>query len=259
LLKNDGKALPLLTKKSFLATGPNADWLRTLHFGWTEKRHDSSIPQSFTGFHTILTAINKTVQNSVLYLPGVSDNNSAKSWEDFDVNIGEAVAALDPVILVVGENSYTEKPGDLEDLSISSLQIKLAQSIMKKAKAVNKPVVLVLNEGRPRVFDRIVDGSRAIVHIFLPGSFGTDALADVLFGSINASERLPYTYPRSRRALVPYWHRRREQQCGGARATNCDADYNLLWEFGFGLSYTTFARSAVALSATRQGKGRPQN
>jgi beta-glucosidase len=257
LLKNNGKVLPLLPNKRFLVTGPNADSLRTLNFGWTENWQGSSIPQFLTGFNTILTAINKTVHNSggsVLYLPGVSYNNSGKYWEEFEVNIGEVVAAIesvDAVILAVGENSYTEKPGDLQDLSISSLQIKLAQNIIEKAKTVSRPVILVINEGRPRLIDRIVDGCNAIVHIFLPGNFGGDALADVIFGRINPSGRLPYTYPRSRHSLVPYWHKLCERQNGSPAATNYDADYNPLWEFGFGLSYTTFAYSALALSATR--------
>jgi beta-glucosidase len=137
------------------------------------------------------------------------------------------------VLVVIGENSYTEKPGDLIDLALSQNQILLVKSLV----ATGKRIVLVLNEGRPRIVHKIADDVHAIVQIYLPGSFGGDALADVLFGNVNPSGRLPWTYPRHPNALLNYWHKWQSD------------DYRPQWEFGFGLSYTQFEYSNVRLSA----------
>ncbi|MFA5046716.1 MAG: glycoside hydrolase family 3 C-terminal domain-containing protein, partial [Paludibacter sp.] len=167
--------------------------------------------------------------------------------EEKETGIQDAVAKasdVDYVVLCLGENSYTEKPGDLQDLSLSDLQIKLATDLA----ATGKPVILVLNEGRPRIISKFEANMAAIVLAYLPGNFGGDALADILFGDVNPSGKLPYTYPRNANSLVNYWHKYSEEQVKAEGMYNYESDYSPQYEFGSGLSYTTFKYSDLKLS-----------
>jgi beta-glucosidase len=235
LLKNDG-LLPLSKGTSVLVTGPNADSMRCLNGGWSYNWMGDA-PRRFTSrYRTVVRAIERVNPNATVYKPGVSYADGGRYWEDRDVGISEAVDSakgVDVVVVVVGENSYTEKPGDLTDLMLSPNQILLVKSLV----AAGKPIVLVLNEGRPRVIQKVADDVNAIVQIYLPGNFGGDALADVLFGDVNPSGKLPWTYPRHPNALLNYWHKWQSD------------DYRPQWEFGFGLSYTQFNYSNLRLSA----------
>jgi beta-glucosidase len=261
LLKNDGDVLPLDVKGKYLLTGPNAGSIRPLLGGWSYSwQGEKSVRSDFGGkYNTIAKAINNSLVTGgghLTYSPGVEYNYSfdAKYWEEYEVNIqaaANAVAGVDAVILALGENSYTEKPGDLNDLALSPLQVKLAKAIIAAAAVAKKKVVLVLNEGRPRIIDKIEQDIPAIVQIYLPGHFGADALADILFGKVNPSGKLPYTYPRFRHSLINYWHKLAEEQQAQPGPYNYESDYNPLWEFGHGLSYTTFAYSNLVLSKTK--------
>jgi beta-glucosidase len=235
LLKNEG-LLPLRRGTRVLVTGPNADSMRCLNGGWSYNWQGDPPPKFTSRYRTVLRAIERVNPQATIYRPGVSYVEWAPYWEDKDVGIAEAVKAagsVDVVVVVVGENSYTEKPGDLTDLELSQNQIRLVKSLV----AARKPIVLVLNEGRPRVIQKIADDVDAIVQIYLPGNFGGDALADVLFGQVNPSGKLPWTYPRHSNALLNYWHKWQSD------------DYRPQWEFGFGLSYTQFEYSNLRLSA----------
>src|SRR6185437_11368590 len=170
------------------------------------------------------------------------DNTWGKYYVDSVINIDAAVkaaASVDYILLCIGENSYTETPGNLDDLSLSDNQMLLAQAMIK----TGKPVILILNEGRPRIINKIVPGAAAILHIYLPSNFGANALADILTGDVNPSGKLPITYPRYTNSLVPYIHKPSE---GAGNPQG--GDYNPQWPFGFGMSYTTFAYSNLTIN-----------
>ena len=248
LLKNKNNILPLAKDKKVLVCGPNANSMRTLDGGWSYSWQGEKTAK-FTGQHnTILEAIqNEIGKDNVGYVSGVSYVDGGKYWEEKETGIQDAIAkasGVDYIILCLGENSYTEKPGDLQDLTLSELQIKLA----KELSATGKPVILVLNEGRPRIISKFEDKMAATVLVYLPGNFGGDALADILFGDVNPSGKLPYTYPRYANSLINYWHKYSEEQAKAEGMYNYESDYSPLYEFGSGLSYTTFKYSDLKLS-----------
>ena len=256
LLKNDGNILPLDKKTRVLVTGPNANSMRTLNGGWTYTWQGDRTDEFAGQYHTILEAIQLEIgADHVTYVPGVSYNMAAgaKYYDEKADQLEQAVAAAqkaDVVVLCLGENSYVEKPGDLNDLYLSDLQTQLAQRLT----ATGKPVVLVLNEGRPRIISRFEQPIKAIVQAYLPGNFGGDAVADVLFGDVNPSGRLPYTYPRYPNSLVTYIHKYAEEQKKAEGVYNYEADYNPQFAFGTGLSYTSFSYGNLQLDAKQLGK-----
>jgi beta-glucosidase len=249
LLRNEGQLLPLKKTAKVLVTGPNANSMRTLNGAWTYSWQGDKADEFAGRYHTILEAVQQEIgAANVSYVPGVSYNMKpdGKYYDEAADQLDAAVAAAqqaDVVLLCLGENSYVEKPGDLNDLYLSDLQTQLAQRLT----ATGKPVVLVLNEGRPRVISRFEQPIKAIVQAYLPGNFGGDALADILFGDVNPSGKLPYTYPRYPNALISYIHKYSDEQKKGEGVYNYEADYNPQWEFGHGLSYTTFKYSKLTV------------
>lgn len=250
LLKNDNGVLPLTKGKKVLVTGPNANTMRVLDGAWSYSWQGDRVDQYAAQYNTILEAIqNKTGKENVTYVPGVSYKEDGHYYDESADRMEEAVAAAknaDVIVLCLGENSYAEKPGDLNDLYLSDLQTQLAQQLI----ATGKPVVLVLTEGRPRIISRFEQGVKAVVQGYLPGNFGGDALADVLYGDVNPSGKLPYTYPRYPNALIGYIHKPSEEQKKAEGVYNYEADYNPQYPFGYGLSYTTFAYSNLLLDKT---------
>jgi beta-glucosidase len=255
LLKNEGGILPLSKNTRVLVTGPNANSMRTLNGAWSYSWQGEKAEEFTEQYNTILEAIQKEIgAQNVQYVPGVRYKMDGKYWEEEADQMDEAVAAaqgVDVIILALGENSYTEKPGDLHDLYLSELQTELARRLA----ATGKPVVLVLNEGRPRLVSRFEQQMQAVVQVYLPGNFGGDALADVLFGDVNPSGKLPYTYPRFPNSLLTYIHKPSEEQKGQEGAYNYEADFNPQWAFGHGLSYTTFAYSKLTLTTEQLAWG----
>lgn len=163
-------------------------------------------------------------------------------WEENKPEIEKAVAAarkVDYILLCIGENSYAETPGNLSDLTLSRNQLQLAKALT----ATGKPVILVLNEGRPRIISEIEPLAKAVVHLYLPGNYGGDALAKVLYGDVNPSGKLPYTYPRYVHSLANYDHKPCESMDTMEGAYNYNAVMSVQWAFGYGLSYTTFTYS----------------
>jgi beta-glucosidase len=250
LLKNEDNVLPIPHGSKILVTGPNANSIRSLDGGWSYSWQGGYAPIYASQYLTILGAINDRFDKAnVVYVQGVAYNDSGKYWEEYEVNIAAAVqaaASVDYIVLAVGENSYTEKPGDLQDLTLSNLQLKLALALVE----TGKPIILVLNEGRPRIIEKFVDACKAVVQVYLPGNFGGEALADILLGKVNPSGKIPYTYPRYPHSLVNYWHKYSEEQTAQAGSYNYESDYSPLWEFGHGLSYTTFEYADLRLSST---------
>lgn len=239
LLKNEG-VLPLAKGKKILLTGPNANQMRCLNGGWSYTWQGSKAEDLAEKYNTIYEALcNKYGQENVILDQGVTYNEKGQYWEENEPQIEKAVAAAaqaDVIIACVGENSYCETPGNLTDLWMSENQRNLVKALAK----TGKPIVLVLNEGRPRLIADIEPLAKAIVHIMLPGNYGGDALANLLAGDANFSAKLPYTYPKEINSLANYDYKVSEEMGTMAGAYNYDAKVSLQWPFGYGLSYTTF-------------------
>ncbi|WP_417443413.1 glycoside hydrolase family 3 N-terminal domain-containing protein [Joostella sp.] len=255
LLKNENNILPLKKGTKVLVTGPNANSMRTLNGAWTYSWQGEKTPEFAEQYNTILEAVQQiNGEENTVFVEGVSYKMDGSYYEeeknDFDKAI-EAAKGVDVIFLCLGENTYTEKPGDLNDLYISDDQTALALKLAE----TGKPVVLILNEGRPRIISKFERQTSAIVQTYLPGNFGGDALADILFGEVNPSGKLPYTYPRYPNATIPYIHKPSEEQKKAEGVYNYEADYNPQFRFGFGLSYTTFEYSNLKLSAETIKKG----
>lgn len=243
LLKNEGNVLPLKKGAKILVTGPNAVSKRSLNGGWTFSWQGEKIDEFADQYHNLLDAIQlKFGKENVTYIPGVSYTNETKWDTEHKDRFDEAVTAaknVDYIVLCLGENSYCEKPGDLNDLYLNELQTELAQEMLK----LGKKVILVLSEGRPRLISKFSSKLDAVVQTYLPGVYGADALADILAGDVNPSGKLPYTYPAFPNSLVPYYHKYAEEQVNTDAAYNYEGDYNFEYPFGYGLSYTTFVYS----------------
>jgi beta-glucosidase len=242
LLKNTDNILPVAKTSKVLVTGPNANSMRTLNGGWTYTWQGEKTDEYAEKYNTILEAVQKKFgPSNVTYEKGVAYNMAGKYYEDSIVDIDavvKAAAGVDYILLCIGENSYTETPGNLNDLSLSANQVLLAKALMK----TGKPVIYILNEGRPRIFNNIEPGAAAILDVYLPSNFGADALADILTGDVNPSGKLPITYPRYTNSLAPYIHKLSEGE-GNPQG----GDFFPQYQFGFGLSYTTFEYSNLTI------------
>ena len=243
LLKNMNNVLPLPKTAKVLVTGPNANSMRTLNGGWTYTWQGEKTDEYAEKYNTILEAVQKKFgPSNVTYEKGVGYNMSGKYYEDSVVDIDAAVKAatgVDYILLCIGENSYTETPGNLNDLTLSGNQLLLAHAMIK----TGKPVIFLLNEGRPRIISSIEPGAAAILDLYLPSNYGADALADILTGDINPSGKLPITYPRFTNALVGYIHKPSE-----GNGNPQGGDYSPQFEFGYGLSYTTLEYSNFSIN-----------
>ena len=231
LVKNQENILPLAAEKNILVVGPNADRMNAMNGGWTGTWQGDNPQYDTPGKLTVLAALKAKSQGTVTYAEA-----------DQAVN---AAASADVIVACLGEGSYTEKPGDLDDLNLDEDQMEL----IKALKETGKRIVLIMLEGRPRVIRKIVDDASAILVGFLPGDEGGKAIANILYGDVNPSGKLPVTYPRYSNDLVTYDHKgtdKIDRQFG----TNA---FNPQWEFGYGLSYTQFSYSNLAVSPTSNG------
>ena len=246
LLKNENNILPLAKGKRILVTGPNANSMRSLNGGWSYTWQGSENPMFHEQYNTIYEAV-KNVYGTVELEQGMDYVEENGKWqEETNIRIEKAVAAArraDVILACVGENSYTETPGNINDLKLSENQINL----VKELKKTGKPIILILNEGRPRIIREIEPLADAIVDIMLPGNYGGDALAALLSGEKNFSAKLPFTYPKWNNALVTYDHKPSESVQTMEGAYNYSADIDVQWPFGYGLSYTTFAYSNLTI------------
>lgn len=248
LLKNNDDILPLKGKPRILVTGPNANNMRTLNGAWTYS-WQGELTDDFAGeYNTIYESIRNTYGSSnVKYIPGVSYRKGANYYEMDEIDIQKVLNEArrsDYIILCLGENTYTEKPGDLNDLNIHRLQSKLAIELSK----TGKPIILILNLGRPRLISDIEPLVSAVINVYLPGNFGADALADILSGKVNPSGKLPYTYPAYPNSLLPYYYKPSEVQNNAQGAYNYVGEVNNLYDFGYGLSYSDFKYSKLSVN-----------
>ena len=245
LLKNEGGILPLAKGKKILLAGPNANSMRCLNGGWSYSWQGHRADECAQAYNTIYEALcNKFGKENILYEPGVTyaPYKNDNWWEENTPEIDKPVAAAqnaDVIIACIGENSYCETPGNLTDLNLSMNQ----QNLVKALAATGKPVILILNEGRPRLIKDIEPLAKAVINIMLPGNYGGDALANLLAGDANFSAKMPYTYPRHINALATYDYKPCENIGQMNGNYNYDSVMDIQWPFGFGLSYTTYKYS----------------
>ena len=244
LLKNEGNILPLKpANRKILLTGPNANQMRCLHGGWSYTWQGSKAEDLSEKYNTIYEALcNKYGKENIILEQGVTYDEGKAYYDENEPQIDKAVkaaAGADVIIACIGENSYTETPGNLTDLWLSKNQRDLVKELAK----TGKPVILVLNEGRPRLIADIEPLAKAVIDILIPGNYGADALANLLAGDANFSAKMPYTYPREINSLNTYDYKVSEEVGTMAGAYNYDAKVSLQWPFGYGLSYTTYEYS----------------
>ena len=243
LLKNAGNILPLKKGQKILVTGPNANSMRCLNGGWSYSWQGHLADRYTKQYNTIYEAVcNKFGKNNVILEQGVTYVAEGGYEEENAPQISKAVKAAakaDVILVCIGENSYCETPGNLSDLAISENQRNLVKALAK----TGKPIVMILNEGRPRIINDIEPLADAIIDILLPSNYGADALANILAGDVNPSAKLPYTYPRHQAALTTYDYRISEETDTMEGAYDYNAVVSVQWPFGFGLSYTTFEYS----------------
>lgn len=250
LLKNDNNLLPLSKNTRILLTGPNANAMRCLNGGWSYS-WQGELADKFAGdYNTIYEAMcNKFGSKNIVYQPGVTYSTEPQAeWSKENApEISKAVAAaanVDVIVACIGENSYCETPGNLNDLNLSTNQSNLVKALAK----TGKPLILVLNEGRPRLISDIEPLAAAVIDIMLPGNYGGDALADLIAGDANFSGRMPFTYPRHINSFATYDYKPCQQMETMAGEYNYDAVMDIQWPFGYGLSYTTFAYSGFKVN-----------
>ena len=257
LLKNEGNILPLKSQTSnlkpqkILLTGPNANQMRCLHGGWSYTWQGSKAEDLSEKYNTIYEALcNKYGKENIILEQGVTYNENGAYYDENEPQIQKAVdaaAKADVIIACIGENSYTETPGNLNDLWLSKNQRDLVKELAK----TGKPIVMVLNEGRPRLIADIEPLAKAVVDILIPGNYGGDALANLLAGDANFSAKMPYTYPREINSLNTYDYKVSEEVGTMAGAYNYDAKVSLQWPFGYGISYTTYEYSNLRVDKSK--------
>lgn len=248
LLKNDGNILPLQHGKKILLTGPNANQMRCLDGGWSYTWQGHRTDEFAGKYNTIYEAFcNEYGKENVILNQGVTYNETGKYWEENEPQIQGAVDAAknaDVIVACIGENSYTETPGNLTDLWLSENQRNLVKELAK----TGKPVILVLNEGRPRLIADIEPLAQGIIDILIPGNMGGDALANLVSGKSNFSGKMPYTYPKEINSLANYDFKKSEEVGTMEGAYDYNAKITQQWGFGHGLSYTSYQYSNLKVS-----------
>lgn len=248
LLKNEGNILPLQHGKKILLTGPNANQMRCLDGGWSYTWQGHRADEFAGKYNTIYEAIcNEYGKENVILNQGVTYNEKGKYWEENEPQIQGAVDAAkdaDIIVACIGENSYTETPGNLTDLWLSENQRNLVKALAQ----TGKPVILVLNEGRPRLIADIEPLAQGIINILIPGNMGGDALANLVSGKSNFSGKMPYTYPKEINSLANYDFKKSEEVGTMEGAYDYNAKITQQWGFGYGLSYTTYKYSNLKVS-----------
>lgn len=252
LLKNEGGILPLRKGTKILLAGPNANSMRCLNGGWSYSWQGHRADEFAGAYHTIYEALcDKFGTQNIVYEPGVTyaPYKNDNWWEENEPEIDKAVkaaAGVDVIVACIGENSYCETPGNMNDQTLSANQ----RNLVKALAGTGKPVVLILNQGRPRIINDIVPLAKAVVNVMLPGNYGGDALANLLSGDANFSAKMPFTYPKYVNMLPNYDYKSCENmgQMGGNY--NYDAVMDVQWPFGYGLSYTTYAYRNLRVDRT---------
>ena len=251
LLKNEGGILPLEKGTRILVTGPNGNEMRCLNGGWSYTWQGDKANDYTAHFNTIYEALrheygsaNVRYEAGVQYVPGFGKWQQ-ENWSEASIDRAvQAAKGYDVIVACVGENSYCETPGNVEDINLSQNQKRLVRALAR----TGKPIVLVYNGGRPRIINDIEPLAKAVVNVILPGNWGGDALAALISGRENFSGKLPYTYPRYINMLSTYDYKVSEVSATMEGVYNYDARIDVLWPFGYGLSYTTFGYSDLSVN-----------
>ena len=248
LLKNERNILPLQHGKKILLTGPNANQMRCLDGGWSYTWQGHRTDEFAGKYNTIYEAFcNEYGKENVILNQGITYNEKGKYWEENEPQILGVVAAAkdaDVIVACIGENSYTETPGNLTDLWLSENQRNLVKALAQ----TGKPVILVLNEGRPRLIADIEPLAQGIIDILIPGNMGGDALVNLVSGKSNFSGKMPYTYPKEINSLANYDFKKSEEVGTMEGAYDYNAKITQQWGFGYGLSYTSYQYSNLKVS-----------
>lgn len=253
LLKNEDGILPIAKDKKILLTGPNANSMRTLNGGWSYSWQGHLADEYAAAYNTIYESLcNKYGKENIVYEPGVTyaAYRNDNWWEENKPEIEKAVAAADGVDVIVaciGENSYCETPGNLNDLTLTDNQRNLVKALAK----TGKPIVLVLNQGRPRIINDLVPLVKGVINVMLPSNYGGDALANLMSGETNFSAKMPFTYPKYISTFATYDYKPCENLGQMAGNYNYDSVMDVQWPFGYGLSYTTFSYSNLKVDKTQ--------
>ncbi len=253
LLKNNNNILPLSTDTRILVAGPNADRMRPLCGGWSYSWQGDIVDKVLPDGTTFVDAIRAIGGENVSYVAGVEYATEGHFEGECNIDIEAAVDAakgVDVIVLCIGENSYCETPGNINEMALSANQQQLAKALI----ATGKPVVLVLNEGRGRIISSFVDDTAAVLHTYLPGTEGARALADILYGKVNPSGKLPYTYQKYSNAMTTYDHKVSESVGTMEGAYDYNAVVSAQWAFGFGMSYTEFEYSNLRVVEGKEFK-----
>ncbi|MBE6203632.1 MAG: beta-glucosidase [Rikenellaceae bacterium] len=253
LLKNNNNILPLSTDTRILVAGPNADRMRPLCGGWSYSWQGDIVDKVLPDGTTFVDAIRAIGGDNVSYVAGVEYATEGHFEGECNIDIEAAVDAakgVDVIVLCIGENSYCETPGNINEMALSANQQQLAKALI----ATGKPVVLVLNEGRGRIISSFVDDTAAVLHTYLPGTEGARALADILYGKVNPSGKLPYTYQKYSNAMTTYDHKVSESVGTMEGAYDYNAVVSAQWAFGFGMSYTEFEYSNLRVVEGKEFK-----
>ena len=256
LLKNENSALPIAAGKRILVAGPNANSMRSLNGGWSYTWQGTNDAKFHEQYNTIYEALcNEYGAQNVTLEQGMDYVEDYGLWErEENLRIESAVAAAsraDVIVACVGENSYCETVGNLNELTISENQRNLVRALAK----TGKPIVMVINAGRPRIVREIEPLASAVVNVMLPGNYGGDALALLLSGKRNFSAKLPYTYPKWTNALATYDHKPSEKVPMMSGAYGYTADIDVQWAFGYGMSYTTYEYSDLTVDKSEFAPG----
>lgn len=250
LLKNENSLLPLTKGKKILVAGPNANTIRALNGGWSYTWQGTNDPTYTESYNTILEAMqNKFGKENVIYEPGVTYKEQGRWTDENEPQIAKCVAAAakaDYIVVCIGENSYCETTGNIPNIFISSNQSDLVKALAK----TKKPIVMVLNEGRPRVIADIEPLASAVIDVMLPGNYGGDALANLISGDQNFSGRLSFTYPSCCNGVTTYDYKVCEVRGTIDGVYDYHANTNIQWPLGYGLSYTNYEYSDFKVDKT---------
>jgi beta-glucosidase len=243
LLKNSNQSLPLKTNSRVMVIGPTANSLNCLNGAWTHTWQGVDPKYNNTKNPTIYQAIKNSTQSCDLFEGSTMKMVNGDEADFYSSDLISAVknaAKYDVAVVCLGELPSTERPGDIYALDMANEQ----QEIIKKLSKTGIKIVLVLVEGRPKIISAIEPLADAVVQCYLPGDQGGVALADILFGEINPSGKLPYTYPRHSGVIMHYDHKQSEVINGNTWKNDF---FNPQYNFGFGLSYTSFEYSNMAI------------
>ena len=232
LLKNEENILPLKQDVNLAIIGPAANSMQTHNGGWSYTWQGDQADQWAADKQTIYEAVAQHLNGKVHYAQGVDFAGNESIEEAVEV-----ARKAEVILLCLGESSYTEDWGNTNDLNLDTSQLKLAQAMI----ALDKPVVLSMTQGRPRIIRSIEPHMQGVLVTFYGGPEGGRAIRDVLFGITNPSAKLPITYPKYPNNLVPYDHKYTEARNVQISGLSFDPQF----EFGAGLSYTDFQYSSL--------------